>query len=76
MLKQIRQFFGIYTKDEKFANGYNAMLEAIKNKDCYLMRELYSLAIDNVFDFDDFDRGIIKAYEHFHNKRIVTNAYQ
>ena len=71
MLKQIRQFFGIYTKDEKFANGYNAMLEAIKNKDWDLMRELYFLASDNAFDFDDFDRGVIKAYEHFHNKNTI-----
>lgn len=33
MLKRIRHFLGIYTKDEKFTNGYNTMVEAIKDKD-------------------------------------------
>ena len=32
-LKRIRHFFGIYTKEEKFFNGYNTMIWAIKNKE-------------------------------------------
>ena len=54
MLKRIRHFLGIYTKDEKFTNGYNTMVEAIKDKDWDLMRDLYFSSVDNDFDFDDF----------------------
>ncbi len=68
MLKRIRHFFGIYTKDEKFANGYNTMVEAIKDKDWDLMRDLYFSSVDNDFDFDDFDKGIIRAYEDYYNE--------
>lgn len=68
MLKRIRHFFGIYTKDEKFTNGYNTMVEAIKDKDWDLMRDLYFSSVDNDFDFDDFDKGIIRAYEDYYNE--------
>lgn len=33
MWKRIRHFLGIYTKAEKFANGYNTVVDAINNKD-------------------------------------------
>lgn len=75
MLKRIRHFFSIYTKDEKFVNGYNAMVEAIKDKDWDLMRDLYFCAIDNDYDFDDFDKGLIKAYEDYHNENTTTQRY-
>ena len=68
MLKRIRHFFGIYTKDEKFTNGYNTMVDAIKNKEWDLMRDLYFSSVDNDFDFDDFDKGIIRAYEDYYNE--------
>lgn len=68
MLKRIRHFLGIYTKDEKFTNGYNTMVEAIKDKDWDLMRDLYFSSVDNDFDFDDFDKGIIRAYEDYYNE--------
>lgn len=74
MLKRIRHFFGIYTKDEKFANGYNTMVEAIKDKDWDLMRDLYFSSVDNEFDFDDFDKGIIKAYEDYHNNDVAIKG--
>ena len=67
MLKRIRHFFGIYTKAEKFTNGYNVVVDAIKNKDWNLMRKLYCSAINNTFDFNDFDKGIIQAYIDWHN---------
>lgn len=72
MLKRIRHFFGIYTKDEKFVNGYNAMVEAIKDKDWDLMRDLYFCAID--YDFDEFDKGLIKAYEDYHNNDVAIKG--
>lgn len=75
MLKRIRHFFGIYTKAEKFTNGYNTMIDAIKNKDWDLMRDLYWSAVDNEFDFDDFDKGLIKAYEDYHNENTTTQGY-
>ena len=71
MWKRIRHFFGIYTKEEKFTNGYNTMVDAIKNKDRDLMRDLYYSAVDNEFDFDDFDKGLIKAYEDYHTNDIA-----
>lgn len=72
MLKRIRHFLGIYTKAEKFTNGYNTMLEAIKSRDFYLIQDLYYSAVDNEFDFDEFDRGIIQAYkEHYENNNIA-----
>ena len=74
MLKRIRHFFGIYMKDEKFVNGYNAMVKAIKNKDCDLMRDLYFCAIDNDYDFDEFDKGLIKAYEDYHNNDVAIKG--
>lgn len=33
MWKRIRHFFGIYTKAEKFAGGYNTMVILIKEKE-------------------------------------------
>lgn len=63
MLKRIRHFLGIYTKDEKFTNGYNTMVEAIKDKDWDLMRDFYFSSVDN-----DFDKGIIRAYEDYYNE--------
>lgn len=74
MLKRIRHFFGIYTKDEKFVNGYNAMVEAIKDKDWDLMRDLYFCAIGNDYDFDEFDKWVIKAYEDYHNNDVAIKG--
>ena len=74
MLKRIRHFLGIYTKQEKFVNGYNAMVEAIKDKDWDLMRDLYFCAIDNDYDFDKFDKGLIKAYEDYHNNDVAIKG--
>ena len=74
MLKRIRHFLGIYSKQEKFANGYNTMVDAIKNKEWDLMRDLYFSAIDNDFDFDEFDKGIIQAYEDYHNNDMAIKG--
>lgn len=74
MLKRIRHFFGIYTKDEKFVNGYNTMVDAIKNKEWDLMRDLYFCAIDNDYDFDEFDKRLIKAYEDYHNNDVAIKG--
>ena len=74
MLKRIRHFFGIYTKDEKFFNGYNTMIKAIKDKDWDLVRELYYSAVDNDFDFNAFDKCIIRAYSDYHNSGVTTKG--
>ena len=70
MIKQIKHFFGIYTKDEKFTNGYNAMIEAINSRDWNLVQDLYQTASTNAFDFDSFDKGLIKAYQDHHNEAL------
>ena len=67
MLKFIRKLFNIRTKEEKYIDGYNAVVEAVNNKDYDLMRDYYWCAIDNDIDFDEVDKGIIKAYKDFHN---------
>lgn len=74
MLKRIRHFLGIYTKQEKFDNGYNAIVDAIKNKEWDLMRKLYYSASNNGFDFNEFDKGIIKAYKDWHNGNLVIKG--
>lgn len=74
MLKRIRHFFGIYTKNEKFFNGYNTMVKAIKDKDWDLVREFYYSAVDNNFDFNAFDKGIIRAYNDYHSSSVTTKG--
>ena len=74
MLKRIRHFLGIYTKQEKFVNGYNTMVDAINDKNWDLMRDLYFCAIDNDYDFDEFDKGLIKAYKDYHNNDMAIKG--
>ena len=72
MLKRIRHFFGIYTKEEKFFNGYNTMIWAIKNKDWILMQNLYHSA--NVNNSDIFSKGVIRAYNDYHSSGVTTKG--
>lgn len=72
MFKAIRNFFHIRSKEEKYIDGYNAIVEAVKDKEWDLMRDLYYCAVDNDIDFDSFDKGIIRAYRDFHNNGTLN----
>lgn len=80
MLNFIRKIFNIRSKEQKYIDGYNAVVEAVENKDYNLMRDYYWYAINNDIDFDEVDKGIIKAYKDFHNngtlKAIILSDLQ
>ena len=72
MLNFIRKIFNIRSKEQKYIDGYNAVVEAVKDKEWDLMRDLYYCAVDNDIDFDSFDKGIIRAYNDFHSNGTLN----
>lgn len=70
MFEFLRHFFGFYTKEERFIEGFNTMVDVIRDGDLQVIRDVYYAAVDNI-DFNEFDKGVIRAYDDWYANGVA-----